>query len=213
NWQGTFSVVLSKSEGRISSSARTSPSSSQSSSAGSFGRDAAGPNDFVNTEGRLIGDKPVVAKANLVYRLPWTVIVAANLQHQTGRLWARQIRPSGLGFPSAPTINMEANTGDRRVADVNFVDLRVQKDVAIPRSAQDKAQPAEGKAAGKPIPKAYLWSGTGMFVGGMAVGLYAFIHNKNGQFPGQDEYYATNRTLGAVGLLTAFGGGAVLLLG
>ena len=52
-----------------------------------------------------------------------------------------------------------------------------------------------------------------MFVGGMAVGLYAFIHNKNGQFPGQDEYYATNRTLGAVGLLTAFGGGAVLLLG
>jgi hypothetical protein len=135
NWQGTFSLVLSKSEGRISSSARTSPSSSQSSSAGSFGRDAAGPNDFVNTEGRLIGDKPVVVKANLVYRMPWRVMVAANVQHQTGRLWSRQIRPSGLGFPSAPTINMEPNTGDRRVADVNFVDLRIQKDVAIPRSA------------------------------------------------------------------------------
>jgi hypothetical protein len=135
NWQGTFSLVLSKAEGRISSSARTSPSSSQSSAAGTFGRDAAGPNDYVNTEGRLIGDKPVVMKANLVYRLPWRVLVAANLQHQTGRLWSRQIRPAGLGFPSAPTINMEANTGDRRVADVNFVDLRVQKDVAIPRSA------------------------------------------------------------------------------
>jgi hypothetical protein len=135
NWQGTFSLVLSKATGRISSSARSSPSASQSSAAGSFGRDAAGPNDYINTEGRLIGDKPVVAKANVVYRLPWRVMVAANLQHQTGRLWARQIRPGGLGFPSAPTINMEANTGDRRVADVNFVDLRVQKDVRVPRSS------------------------------------------------------------------------------
>jgi hypothetical protein len=52
-----------------------------------------------------------------------------------------------------------------------------------------------------------------MFVGGMAVGLYAFNNNKNGEFPGQDEYYATNRKLGAAGLLTAFGGGAVLFLG
>ena len=85
--------------------------------------------------------------------------------------------------------------------------------LSSPGWAADQAQPAEGKAESKPIPRAYLWSGTGMFVGGMAVGLYAFIHNKNGQFPGQDEYYATNRTLGAVGLLTAFGGGAVLLLG
>ena len=85
--------------------------------------------------------------------------------------------------------------------------------LSSPGWAADQAQPAEGKAESKPMPKAYLWSGTGMFVGGMAVGLYAFIHNKNGSFPGQDEYYATNRTMGAVGLLTAFGGGAVLFLG
>jgi hypothetical protein len=131
NWEGVFSLVLSKSTGRISSSARSSSGSAQSSGAGSFGRDAAGPNDYVNTEGRLIGDKPVVAKANLVYHFPWGILAAVNLQHQTGRLWARQIRPSGLGFPSAPTINMEANTGDRRVADVNMIDLRAQKEFAI----------------------------------------------------------------------------------
>jgi len=70
--------------------------------------------------------------------------------------------------------------------------------LSSPGWAADQAQPAEGKAAeSKPIPKAYLWSGTGMFVGGMAVGLYAFIHNKNGQFPGQDEYYATEFSLSA----------------
>jgi hypothetical protein len=76
-------------------------------------------------------------------------------------------------------------------------------------------QPAEqpSSAESKPIPKPYLWTGTAMFVGGMAVGLFAFINNKNGEFPGQDEYYATNRKLGAAGLLTAFGGGAILFLG
>jgi hypothetical protein len=133
-WQGVFSVVLSRSTGRISSSARSGPGSSQSSGAGSFGRDAAGPNDYVNTEGRLIGDKPVVAKAQFVYRLPYGIMAAGNYQYQSGRLWSRQIRPSGLGFPSAPTINMEANTGDRRVPDLNFLDLRFQKEFRLPGS-------------------------------------------------------------------------------
>jgi hypothetical protein len=127
NWQGVISLVLSKAEGRIASSARSGPSSSQTSAAGTFGRDASGPNDYVNTEGRLIGDKPVVAKAQLVYSFPWGIMAAVNVQHQTGRLWSRQIRPAGLGFPSPPTINMEPNTGDRRVPDVDLLDLRVQK--------------------------------------------------------------------------------------
>ena len=124
-------VVLSKATGRISSSARTGPAGAQSSSAGSFGQTAAGPNDWVNTDGRLIGDKPVVAKASIVYRFPWGIMTALNVQHQTGRLWSRQVRPAGLGFPSAPTINMEANTGDRRVEDVDLIDLRVHKEIRL----------------------------------------------------------------------------------
>ncbi|OLB61247.1 MAG: hypothetical protein AUI11_10505, partial [Acidobacteria bacterium 13_2_20CM_2_66_4] len=85
NWQGVVSLVLSKAEGRLASSARFSPVTSQSSLATStnFGREAAGPNDFVNTEGRLIGDRPVVAKAQLVYRFPWGILASGNLQHQT----------------------------------------------------------------------------------------------------------------------------------
>jgi hypothetical protein len=135
NWQGVISLVLSKAEGRISSSARTSPAGAQSSAAGTFGQTAAGPNDWVNTEGRLIGDKPVVAKASIVYRLPWDSLVALNAQHQTGRLWSRQIRPAGLGFPAAPIINMEANTGERRVEDVDIVDLRIHKEFNLARSS------------------------------------------------------------------------------
>src|SRR6185436_8808791 len=125
----------SKSEGRLGNSARFTPANSQSSQAGTFGRDAAGPNDFVNSDGLLIGDRPVVAKAQLVYRFPWGIMAAGNLQHQTGRFYSRAIRVSGLGFPAAPQINMESNTGDRRVPDVNLLDARVQKEFRLAGSA------------------------------------------------------------------------------
>ena len=128
NWQGVFSLVLSKSEGRLGSSARATPTGGQSSTAGTFGREAAGPNDYINTDGLLIGDRPVVAKAQIVYRLPYGVMLSANLQHQTGRAYARQVRVSGLGFPQAPQINMEPLSGDRRVSDTDLIDLRVQKE-------------------------------------------------------------------------------------
>jgi len=134
NWQGVVSLVLSKAEGPLASSARFTPRTSQSSLAGTFGRDAAGPNDFVNSEGRLIGDRPVVAKAQLMYRFPWGILVSGNLQHQTGRFYTRGVRVSGLGFPAAPQINMEPNTGQRRVKDINLFDTRAQKSFTVPRS-------------------------------------------------------------------------------
>jgi Carboxypeptidase regulatory-like domain/TonB-dependent Receptor Plug Domain len=134
NWQGVFSLVLSRDKGRLGSSARANPTTNQSSQAGTFGRETAGPNDFVNTDGLLAGDRPVVAKAQIVYRLPGDIMLAGNLQHQTGRAYARQVRVSGLGFPTAPTIYMEEVDGSRRVADLNLIDLRVQKDLAIPGS-------------------------------------------------------------------------------
>ena len=80
---------------------------------------------------------------------------------------------------------------------------------SIERAAQET--PLKGDS--RPMPKPYLWIGSSLFVGGMALGLYAFMHDKNGQFPGTDEYNATNRKLGAAGLFTAFGGGMVLFLG
>ena len=141
NWQGVVSLVLSKAEGRLASSARFTPRTSRAvwqrrPQAGAIRREA-GPNDFVNTEGRLIGDRPVVAKAQLMYRFPWGILVSGNLQHQTGRFYTRAVRVSmfgNLGFPAAPQINMEPNTGDRRVKDINLFDTRVQKTFTLPRS-------------------------------------------------------------------------------
>jgi hypothetical protein len=132
NWQGTLSLVLSKSEGREASSTQ-GPSAAQSGTSGGFGRVGCGgacqggQNDYVNSDGLLIGDRPVVAKAQVIYRLPWNFLISGNLQHQTGRPWARQVRVAGLGFPANPTIYMEPLDGNRRVPGLNLIDARVQK--------------------------------------------------------------------------------------
>jgi len=134
NWQAVYSIVLSKAEGRIGSSARATSTTTQSSQAGTFGRELAGPNDYVNTDGLLVGDRPVVSKLQLSYRLPYGILVATNLQYQSGRFYSRQVRISGLGFPAAPTINMEANDGERRVPAVMMIDFRTQKEFAVTSS-------------------------------------------------------------------------------
>ena len=69
----------------------------------------------------------MVAKAQLIYKLPWNFLVSGNLQHQTGRPWARQVRVGGLGFNSSPTIYMEPLDGSRRVPNLDLIDARIQK--------------------------------------------------------------------------------------
>lgn len=61
--------------------------------------------------------------------------------------------------------------------------------------------------------KALMWSGTALFAGGMAYGLFEFINNKNGSYSEFGEATATNKKGGAAGLGLAFAGGAMLLLG
>jgi len=71
-----------------------------------------------------------------MYRFPWGIMVSGNLQHQTGRFYSRAVRVGGLGFPAAPQINMESNTGDRRVADINLLDARIQKEFTLTGSTR-----------------------------------------------------------------------------
>jgi hypothetical protein len=125
HWQLGASLTFSKSEGRLGSS-RGGPAAAQSSLAGTFGQN---PNDFVNTDGLLIGDRPVLAKTQLVVELPLEITAAAAFQHQTGRPWGRRIRVAGLGVPT--TMRAETIDGNRRVSDWNFLDLRVQKDFTL----------------------------------------------------------------------------------
>jgi hypothetical protein len=80
---------------------------------------------------------------------------------------------------------------------------------AIAKAVQQPATPP----APRPIPKAYLWPGAALFVGGMAVGLNGFLNNRNGTFPEFGEAESTNIRMGAAGLAAAFGGGLLLFFG
>jgi hypothetical protein len=131
NWQMVGSLVLSRSEGRMASSIVT-PTGGQASSAidggATFGQN---PNDYVNLDGdsRLIADRPVNGRVQFVYQFPAGFTAALNFTHQTGKPFGRRIRVPGLGITSE--IYAEPLDGERRVADWNVLDLRVQKEFRL----------------------------------------------------------------------------------
>jgi hypothetical protein len=53
--------------------------------------------------------------------------VSGNLQHQSGRPWARQVRITGTSFPSNPTVYMAPLDGSQRLPSLNLIDARLQK--------------------------------------------------------------------------------------
>jgi hypothetical protein len=81
------------------------------------------------------------------------------------------------------------------------------------RESAAKAAEEAAKTQSQERSKALTWTGASLFVGGMAVGLYGFLNNKNGEFPEFGEAEATNKPLGTIGLVTAFVGGTLMFLG
>jgi hypothetical protein len=77
---------------------------------------------------------------------------------------------------------------------------------------QAEAQQTDGRRMSSGAP-ALKWSGRALFVGGMAVGLYGFINDKNGSYSEFGEATSSNKHLGAAGLSAAFAGGVLMLLG
>ena len=136
-WQMTGSIVISKSEGLLGSNRPTTstvtptPLAAQTATAGLFGRT---PNDFVNAEGRLIGDRPVVGKLQFLYQAPYGIMFGVNYTHQDGRLYGRQVRLTGLGIPT--TVWAEPLDGRRRVPDWNTFDVRIEKDFTLARNTR-----------------------------------------------------------------------------
>ncbi len=125
HWQMVMSLVLSRSTGRLGSS-RSGLKSSQAATASDFGQN---PNDFINTDGRLIGDRPVVFKTQLVYQMPYGFLIGANFVHQTGRPWARRARVPDLGIPTL--ILAERIDGSRRLPDWNMLDVNLMKEFGL----------------------------------------------------------------------------------
>ncbi|MFN8059635.1 MAG: TonB-dependent receptor [Vicinamibacterales bacterium] len=127
HWQGNFGLLLSKSEGRLgSSSARSTPVSNANSTAGVFGQN---PNDFINSEGRLIGDRPVVVKGQVVFQLPANFTLSANMQSQSGRVIITEVRVPGATTRIPGTTRVVANAvdGSDRTKKWQTIDMRLEK--------------------------------------------------------------------------------------
>lgn len=131
-WQLTSSLTLSKSEGRLVSS-NSGPGSAQNSAPifSSFGQN---PNDFVNSDGLLINDRPVLLRTQLFVELPWGMTGSAAYQYSSGRPWGRTVRVPGLGVTT--TLRAETLDGSRRLDALSILDLRVEKRVRLSGGAQ-----------------------------------------------------------------------------
>lgn len=135
-WQANFGLTLSKSTGRQgSSSARATPLTSQLSTASIFGQN---PNDFINSDGRLVGDRPVVLKTQFLYQLPWGIMSSLNFQSQSGRPVYSEIRvaSSVTRIPGASRIIATQSDGENRTKRWQTLDARVEKAFALGGNAE-----------------------------------------------------------------------------
>jgi hypothetical protein len=125
--------VYSDARGRIGSS-NSDPLTTISSLAGrtNVGRD---PNSFVNTDGKLVYDRPFNVKLQLVCMLPKGFLIGANYNYQQGKPWARLIQvPEELINRSSQVLAERLD--DRRVGSWNLLDVRLQKDFAFSQTAR-----------------------------------------------------------------------------
>ena len=136
-WQANFGLTLSKSTGRQgSSSARSTPLSSQVSTAGIFGQN---PNDYINSDGRLVGDRPVVLKTQFVYQAPWGIMASMNFQSQSGHPIYTEIRvpASVTNIPGAASrVLATVVDGDKRTPQWTTVDARAEKEFKLGGTAE-----------------------------------------------------------------------------
>jgi hypothetical protein len=79
---------------------------------------------------------------------------------------------------------------------------------SIAKAAEEQAQQPKTT-----IPKPYLWSGAALFVAGMSVAVYGFLHTNGGEFVAGQVSTESKTELGAAGLAIAGAGGAILFLG
>jgi hypothetical protein len=97
-----------------------------------FGRD---PNDFVNTDGRQRGDVEWQFKTQLVYKLPWDLLVSANVSYRDGANLIRQKGVSSLTrLGSTVLLQKRGTTG--RLPSVTFVDARLAKDFKLAKDVR-----------------------------------------------------------------------------
>ena len=134
-WMGDVNFTYLRSTGRSSEvSERTSI---QQRSATTFSTGGQNPNDYVNLDGRLVGDVGLQFKAQGVVRLPLGFQASASLDNRKGsnKIRTRSIPQSVAGQPST-TILLQPRGDFGRLDDVTIIDARVQWDLPLGRGAR-----------------------------------------------------------------------------
>jgi hypothetical protein len=127
NWQLTSALTYMRSEGRTSFSNSGAINQRSGLQFNSFGQN---PNDFVNTDGLLPGDRPWTFKNQLVYQFPFDLLIGLNYQYSDGAPRVRRVAVNSVtGISTRLLTSRRAEVG--RFPRQNLVDLRVQKDFVL----------------------------------------------------------------------------------
>ncbi|HSE41177.1 MAG TPA: TonB-dependent receptor [Acidobacteriota bacterium] len=132
NWLMNGSLTISKTKGFHAGSGQ-GPAADQDSSFfpldnARFGRD---PNDYINADGLLNGDRTYIFKLQGTYMFPYDIKLSGNYSWLTGRPYARQIAVTDTLNQGAKVIFAEERDGSRRTSDINLLDIRVEKEFPI----------------------------------------------------------------------------------
>jgi hypothetical protein len=127
-WQAFGSYTLSRVYGLQPSSGTTAAGSQISTVAPreTFGRD---PNNLTNASGRLPNDRPHVFRVMGTVDVPRTgFVIAANLQHFSGKPWAATAQ---ISLPQGDQRIFLEPRGSRRLSSQSVLDVRVSRTVAF----------------------------------------------------------------------------------
>jgi hypothetical protein len=130
-WQAFGSYTLSRAYGLQASSGSNAAAPQVSTVAPPnalvFGRD---PNDLTNARGRLPNDRPHMFRVMGSVDVPRSgVVVAANLQHFTGKPWAAA---TPVSLPQGDVRILLEPRGSRRLSSQTLLDLRLSRTIPLP---------------------------------------------------------------------------------
>jgi hypothetical protein len=117
-WQLFGSVVFSKMYGTIGGQYNQI-----------YGVFYSNPNQLINADGRSDYDRPIVAKIQATYQMPYGLNLSFYFIASSGSTFTRQV---GVNLPSLNSTSVMAETrGSRRYPSWNRLDLRLEKEVMI----------------------------------------------------------------------------------
>ena len=126
-WQAFGSYTFSRVSGLQASSGETAAGAQASTVATptrTFGRD---PNDLTNARGRLPNDRPHMLRVMGSVDVPRTgFVIAANLQHVSGKPWAATAQ---IELPQGPQRIFLESRGSRRLSSQSLLDVRLSRTV------------------------------------------------------------------------------------